>query len=229
MESIRGKRFLEIGEMELAARTTGYQSVLIDLGTGDGRFARHAAEARPDRFVIGVDTCRENLQSASRSALSNLLFLIADARALPSALDGLASQITINFPWGSLLADLLESPPAALGSLLVATRPGAVIQICLNGGALEEAGLSLEAGAGRLQQIMTGMGCRSRPALLMNSDHLRAFPSTWARRLAAGRDPRALLLSFERPPGSLRLAGARPDRPNKSDMRICLIHNEKTT
>src|SRR5829696_8986162 len=107
MESIQGKRAVQIDAPALLGRLAGYQEVLLDIGAGDGRFVRQMAAECPARFAIGVDACRENLRANSRIAPANALYLIADARALPCALDQQATHITINFAWGSLLSGLL--------------------------------------------------------------------------------------------------------------------------
>ena len=122
MESIQGKYAARIDAPALLGRLADYQEVLLDIGTGDGRFVRHMAAACPARFAIGVDACRENLRAHSRAAPANALYLIAEARALPHALDGQATAITINFPWGSLLGGLLASEPALLDRLALSER-----------------------------------------------------------------------------------------------------------
>lgn len=195
METIRGKTSLEMTLTELQARLAGYPSLLLDLGTGDGRYARWAAEQHPDWFVIGLDACRENLQVNARRALPNLLFVIANAQSLPPELTGLAGQITINFPWGSLLTSLLENNSALLNGLAAVADSGALVDIRLNGGALAEAGWPLEMGAERIHSNLNRAGWKVARPVWMDACALRAFPSSWARRLAFGRDPRALALS----------------------------------
>ena len=49
----------------LAARLSGYQGVLIDIGTGDGRYVQHTAQLGAEQYVIGIDACRENLYHRS--------------------------------------------------------------------------------------------------------------------------------------------------------------------
>ena len=78
----------------------------VDLGTGDGRAVLAAAAARPDTLVIGVDASASGMQAASRraarrGALPNALFAMAAAERPP--LTGFADEITVNFPWASLL------------------------------------------------------------------------------------------------------------------------------
>lgn len=199
MEIIRGKVSREMDTHEFAQHLAGYRRVLIDLGTGDGRFVLRQAQAQPGAFVIGVDACRENLRATSREKCTNALFVIANAGCLPPELGGLASQLTINFPWGSLLAGLLQADPALMDGLLAITRPGASVQLRLNAGALAEAGWAFEQGARRVQQSLLAAGFALDKPVPLGRDALRACPSTWARRLAAGRDPRAMALSGLRP------------------------------
>lgn len=198
MESIRGKQALFIDAAALAERLDGYQQILIDIGTGDGRFVRHAAETRADTFALGIDACRENLRRTSRLAPGNALFVIANARVLPCELHGLATHMTINFPWGSLLEGLLDGDTGLLAGLAALARPGTRIDLRLNGGALSEAGWSLAAGAAQVQQVLLEAEFEIQKATVMNADDLRQLPTTWARRLAFGRDPRAIALSGTR-------------------------------
>jgi 16S rRNA (adenine(1408)-N(1))-methyltransferase len=194
MECIQGRSALQIDALALARRLDGYRDVLVDLGTGDGRFVRHMAEARPARFAIGIDVCRENLRQASRRAPPNALYLIASAQALPYELYGLATELAINFPWGSLLGSLLEGDAALTARLTAVARPGALLEVRLNGGALAEAGWSLEEGGTRVREVLRACRFAVRPPLTLGARELRACPTTWARRLAFGRDPRAVYL-----------------------------------
>jgi 16S rRNA (adenine(1408)-N(1))-methyltransferase len=169
-----------------AARAT---DLLIDVGTGDGRFVLHTA--RTATAAIGIDTCREQLRDASRRAPPNALFVIAAAEALPPAFDGSAAQVSVNFPWGSLLRGLLEGEaiPAGLARL---ARPGAQLAVRLNAEAVAAAGFDLNASVERVRQNLRDAGFAVRRPALWGAAELRAFPSTWAKRLAFGRDPRAV-------------------------------------
>jgi 16S rRNA (adenine(1408)-N(1))-methyltransferase len=195
MESIRGKHAVGIDPAALARHISGYQHLLIDLGTGDGRFVRHVALARPDTFAVGIDLCGENLRKTSRRAPDNALYLVASAYSPPRELHGLATHITINFPWGDLLTGLLAQDERLLAALDALGSPRARIEVRLNAGALTEAGWSLSAASIAVKHALHGAGyaVTSRPALLDARD-LRAFPTTWAHRLAFGRDARALYL-----------------------------------
>ena len=195
METIRGKKSLELDLAGFKKQLSDYDRVLLDLGTGDGRYARTFAQARPDWFIIGVDACRENLLDHSQAKLRNLLFVIASAQALPRELDDCASQLTINFPWGSLLESLLAGDHRLMRGLESISRGNGSLELRLNGGALAEAGTVLDAGTEKIHDNLRGAGWQTGVPVVMDAQLLRRFPSTWAKRLAFGRDPRAIMLS----------------------------------
>jgi len=198
MEMMRGRKSLELDANGWKDRLANYNRILLDLGTGDGRYARTLAEKHPDWFIIGVDSCRENLHEHSRAKLQNLLFIIASAQNLPRELDGLISHITINFPWGSLLGSLLVSDSDLMGGLKSVARPTALLKVRLNGGALAEAGKTLEAGTDKIYYNLRRVGWQLEQPVMMDASALKKFPSTWAKRLAFGRDPRAIMLSGQK-------------------------------
>jgi hypothetical protein len=198
METIRGRTSLELDWSGWKNQLKNYDRILLDLGTGDGRYARTLAAKHPDWFVIGVDSCRENLREHSQAKLRNLLFVIASAQDLPCELEGLVSQVTINFPWGSLLESLLSGDPRLLCGLKSVSRARAALDLRLNGGALAEAGKTLEAGTDRIFYNLLQAGWQLEQPVLMDASALQRFPSTWAKRLAFGRDPRALMLSGQK-------------------------------
>jgi Methyltransferase domain len=195
METIRGRKSLELDFNGWKDRLANYKRIILDLGTGDGRYARTLAEQHPNWFIIGVDTCRENLREHSQAKLQNLLFVIACAQDLPHELDGLISHVTINFPWGSLLESLLASDSELIRGLKSVSRPNASLDLRLNSGALVEAGKTLEAGTDKIFYNLLGAGWQLEYPVMMDAGALKKFPSTWAKRLAFGRDPRAMVLS----------------------------------
>lgn len=195
MDTIRGKMSLEIDFNGLSERLVDFNHIQLDLGTGDGCFALRMANQQPDWFVIGVDACRENLRKQSQAKLPNVLFVIASAQDLPCELTGLVSHVTINFPWGSLLTSLLTGDSRLMRGIESVSRSIAHIDVRLNGGALAEAGRSLESGAKQIYNNMLHAEWQVHAPAIMDATALRNFPSTWAKRLAFGRDPRAIELS----------------------------------
>lgn len=195
METIRGKASLDLDLTEFNARRANYKRISLDLGTGDGRFAYSLAEGNSDHFIIGMDSCRENLREYSRARLPNLLFIIANAHSMPHELNGLVSQVTINFPWGSLLDGLLSAETSLMRGLESVASSFALFDIHLNGGALAEHGWHLDDGAEKIYKNLICCGWQTCEPVSMGVNELRTFPTTWARRLAHGRDPRAIKIS----------------------------------
>lgn len=198
METIRGRKSLELDWNGWKEQLAGYRRIYLDVGTGDGRYARRLAAEHPDWFVLGVDACRENMREHSQAKLQNLLFVIASAQDLPRELDGLASHIVINFPWGSLLEGLLSADLKLICGLRSVSRRRAWLRVRLNGGALAEAGKTLEAGTDTIHYNLSQAGWQLERPAMMDADSLKQFPSTWAKRLAFGRDPRASVLTGQK-------------------------------
>ncbi len=196
MEYIHGKKTAHLDGTFIVARLGGYHEILVDIGTGDGRFVQYMARENPSSFIIGVDSCRENLRQVSRQSLPNSLYLIANAESLPAELKGLAKQVTVNFPWGSLLNGLLQADSPVIHNLREIMQPDAELHIRLNGGALQKAGYTLPAGAQQIQHALLLNDFRLKRAQPIETATLRAFPSTWARRLSYGPMPGGIFLSF---------------------------------
>jgi hypothetical protein len=194
METIRGKTSRDLDISGLKERLVNFNQIHLDLGTGDGRYPRALAAGHPDWFVIGIDSCRENLREHSQAKLKNLLFVIASAQHLPPELHGCVSHVSINFPWGSLLGSLLAGDAMLMGGLECVARADVSVELRLNGGALAEAGTSLEAGTDAIYHHLHRAGWRVSYPVRLDARGLREFPSTWAKRLAFGRDPRAMML-----------------------------------
>ena len=198
METIRGKKSHQLDMNGFTERVANYNRILLDLGTGDGRYARTHAEQHPDWFVIGVDACRENLRAHAQTKLHNMLFVIASAQQLPREFDGLVTHITINFPWGSLLQSLLAGDSKLICGIKSMSKAKTSLHLRLNGGALAEAGKTLEAGTDRISYNLVKAGWQIEHPVIMDAGSLKKFPSTWAKRLAFGRDPRALMVSGQK-------------------------------
>ena len=79
--------------------------------------------------------------------------------------------------------------------LKIISSAGASLSLRLNGGALVEAGITLEAGTDRIFYNLLRTGWQLKQPVMMDAGSLKKFHSTWAKRLAFGRDPRAMMLS----------------------------------
>ncbi|MGH9825164.1 MAG: class I SAM-dependent methyltransferase, partial [Blastocatellia bacterium] len=100
----RGKKTVEMNREELHAASADYAGVLLDIGTGDGKFVYRGAVEHPDTFCIGLDAIGENMREvsgkatrkAARGGVPNALFIVESVESLPGELRGLADTITIN-------------------------------------------------------------------------------------------------------------------------------------
>jgi len=195
MQCVQGKSILETTPSDIQNWASQFEGVLIDLGAGDGRFVRDLARQFSNQAFIGVDACAANLRETSRKSPENARFVIGDALILPEELRNLATCITINFPWGSLLRGLIATDGALIGTLMEIGVHGARLDVRLNGGALNETGLTLAEGAARIVSNLQQAGIHADACEWLDRDQLRLVPTTWAKRLAFGRDPRAVLIS----------------------------------
>jgi 16S rRNA (adenine(1408)-N(1))-methyltransferase len=113
------------------------EGIVIDIGTGDGRFVSAAAKLNPRKFYIGVDANVAPLEKASMKAtrkpakggLPNAMFVQAAVESLPDEFDDVADEIHIHFPWGSLLRAVATADNAVLRSLRRIARTGCLLEI----------------------------------------------------------------------------------------------------
>lgn len=121
-----------------SSQNTG-KGIVIDIGTGDGVFVYELARANPDKFFIGVDANPRPLEKISekihrrptKGGLPNVLFLQSAIEDLPAELDGLANEIHVHFPWGSLLAIVARGDSDGLRSLRRIMAPGGLLEIVI--------------------------------------------------------------------------------------------------
>jgi len=170
--------------------------VIIDLGTGDGRAALTLAEAEPRTLVIGIDadvtsmaeTFRRAARAPAKGGRPNLLFVAAAAESLPPELLGLADEVRILFPWGSLLRGVLgvdERVARGIASLVRAGgRVSAIVSITPRDG-LATASLD-PVGIAGLADPARGTSLRLTAARPVDPEDVRATHSTWGRRLLGG-------------------------------------------
>ena len=74
--------------------------------------------------------------SAHREGLNNALFVVASVAAMPVELDGVAAQVSVLFPWGSLLEGVSRPEPRALAALGRVARDRASLDVVINRSAL---------------------------------------------------------------------------------------------
>ena len=91
-----------------------------------------AARRRPAVLFIGLDADPTRMRRASRHAPDNVLFVVAGAESLPPELDGSVSELSITFPWGSLLDGLVVPSPNVLESIARVLVPAGALTALLS-------------------------------------------------------------------------------------------------
>lgn len=115
------------------------EGVILDIGTGDGRFVSAAARANPNKFFIGVDANAKPLEKLStkvtrkpsKGGLPNVMFVQAAVEDLPDELDATADEIHIHFPWGSLLRAVATADEKVIASLRRVAASGCLLEIVI--------------------------------------------------------------------------------------------------
>jgi len=164
-----------------------YDTVHLDLGTGDGAFALPLARSCPETGVLGLDTCLDNLAKPARRGRDNLRFLTGDATESPAWLWGRATALSMNLPYGSLLRALIGAGPAPRDRIRALGRPDARISTRIYALAKQVPGIPLELARERLAQAFGSVD-------VMQAAALRTPPGTWAKRIGYGR-PSTLLVA----------------------------------
>ncbi len=136
------------------------EKVLIDIGTGDGRFILDAAREEPDCLCIGVDAAAENMLKNSRTAaarpkkggLPNALYIRGAAENLPGPFLGMADIVSINYPWGSLMRITSEPGIEHLKKIRAICKSGAELTVLLNYYVFEDSDYMQRLGFGDIEK-----------------------------------------------------------------------------
>lgn len=175
--------------------------IVVDIGTGDGKFVYELAKANPDKLVIGIDPNAKNLEKTSRKAskkpkkggLSNALFVLASIEDLPAELAGKANQVFINLPWGSLLDGIIRADQTTWQNLKRICKNGARIDILL----AEDPAVDLDHIKRTLPTQLHSLGFRAAQIQTLTQRDLKSYPSSWTKRLAFGKSKKFLLIRVQ--------------------------------
>src|SRR5215831_11298295 len=115
------------------------EGIVIDIGTGDGRFVYESAQENPRKFYIGIDANARPLEKISekiyrkpdKGGLPNVLFLQAAVEDLPAELDAVADEVHVHFPWGSLLRIVATGDEDGLRNLRRICAPDGLLEIVI--------------------------------------------------------------------------------------------------
>jgi 16S rRNA (adenine(1408)-N(1))-methyltransferase len=202
MKIVLGKKLDDMPADAFAGLVAAHDRVLVDLGTGNGRFVLGAAREDPARLCIGIDAVHEAMRETAaqarrkpaRGGAPNALFVVAAAEALPEALTGIADEITINYPWGSLMRMVVAPDEAALARIAALGKPGATVTILLTWSVFEDPDylrrldmppLGAADVETRLAPVYARAGIRIDRHGIVGADEI-PHRTRWGRRLTAG-------------------------------------------
>lgn len=137
-----------------------------------------------------AEASRRAAASPSRGGLPNALFVVAAAERPSAELIGRADEVTVQFPWGSLLRGALAVDEIAARGLAALLTPGgrlvAVTSFTDRDG-LDLPSLDEPAEASCLADRWSAIGLDLAAIRQATADELRTTRSSWSRRLGAGR------------------------------------------
>ena len=211
----RGKESVPLADDEFHALAREYEDVVIDLGTGDGRFVLRTARERPRSLVVGIDpvqdamadVARRSSAKPSRGGVPNALLLVASAEALPAALASRASLVTVNYPWGSLLRALVLPDPDGMRAVVGLLQSGGRLIALLNASVTDDRDYGERLGLPPLEdahvdeRLVPGWeesGLEGVSWHRLGADEEPAHHTTWGRRLVRGSNRSTIVVEGTR-------------------------------
>jgi 16S rRNA (adenine(1408)-N(1))-methyltransferase len=121
----------------LSSLTAG--GIIIDIGTGDGRFVYECAKENPTKLYLGIDPNAKPLEKismkatrkAAKGGAANALFIQAAVEDLPNELNHIADEVHVHFPWGSLLRAVATGHPAVLRNIRRIMVGGGLLEVVI--------------------------------------------------------------------------------------------------
>ncbi len=171
----------------------------MDLGTGDGRAALALARREPTALILGLDADAARMAESSlraarsprKGGLPNLWFAVAAAERPPDDLCGRVDELSILFPWGSLLRGVLALDSAAAGGiaglLAAGGRAHALVSVAERDAATTDLRPLTDEDREAIGRRWAAFGLELAAFEPATTDEIRASGSTWGRRLLAGR------------------------------------------
>ncbi|GIW69424.1 MAG: hypothetical protein KatS3mg101_0171 [Patescibacteria group bacterium] len=213
MQWVKGNKTIEVSVKDIIELANKFDSVHVDLGTGDGRYVYELALKNPRILCIGIDPVKSQMREYSvkcvRKKLDNVLFLVSSIENLPANLAGIADKITIILPWGSLLRQVLNPSKETVRKLEKLLKKGGELEIVLGYSVELEPSEAKRLGLPELSEgvvknvVIAGFACHSEKLKTSEIDSfskekLSDIGSNWAKKLAFGKYRQIFLVKFVR-------------------------------
>lgn len=110
---IAGDKKNEMDKKSFKDECKKHNKVILDIGTGDGKFVYRNAIKNKNNLYIGLDPAEKQIQiyskKANRRRLKNALYILGSLENLPEELYSTVDKIFVNLPWGTLLEKIVKS------------------------------------------------------------------------------------------------------------------------
>lgn len=206
---IKGNKQKEIAKKEFNNMLTKFDQIILDLGTGDGRFVYDSAIKTPQNLYIGIDPSEKQLKifskKAQRKKLKNALFVPGSVEILPSELDNKTDIVCINFPWGTLLQTLVLPIENNLKKITKLLKPNGELKIILGFSSdlepseskrLNLPEINLEFIENSLLPAYEKIGLKSTDVKQLNPQDLKQTSTTWGKKIHTTKDRPFFRLTF---------------------------------
>jgi 16S rRNA (adenine(1408)-N(1))-methyltransferase len=180
----------------------------VDIGTGDGRFVYQSARQNPNKFYIGIDPNVRPLEKISekihrkpsKGGAANVLFIQSAVEDLPAELNGVADEVHVHFPWGSLLRAVATGDVGVLRNVRRICSVGALLEVVLgldpirDRAEIERLGLppfTLDYIDDQLVTLYGAAGFELFERGILPAEQWPEFNTSWAKRLQ-GNEQRSI-------------------------------------
>jgi hypothetical protein len=137
-----------------------------------------------------IEVSRKADGPATKGGLPNALFVLGSAEELPGPFAGMATAVSILFPWGSLLRAAALPESRFVANVAALCVPGASLELVYSFDARDVAELGrLGLGANNPAAVAAGYEAGGFEIVcieVLDVEGIREYPTTWARKLSAG-------------------------------------------
>ncbi len=173
-----------------------------------------SAKNQPKTFFIGIDADKSSLVEYSRKiyrkpergGLPNVLYVISSAENLPTELDTTADTIWVVLPWGILLQKLILGEKSVLKNIVRISRLKGILKMFISydlkyePAEMEKLGLpelTINYVDEELAPLYESEQIMITKREFVDNEAMKEVSSTWAKRLAFGRNRRTLFITAE--------------------------------
>jgi 16S rRNA (adenine(1408)-N(1))-methyltransferase len=188
------------------ASLNNYRKLIIDIGTGDGRFVYKQARMNPRNMYVGIDAAlhqsKEFRRKINRERLHNVMFVEEavenfEKNSKLRELKGKADEVYVNFPWGSLLGGIAKGEEPIVKNICGLVKDGGSLEIIF--GYAEDAepseverldlkNIDEERILKEIAPEFEEHGLKLRAVESMQRESFFELDSSWAKKLTFGQE-----------------------------------------